>query len=95
MGSNPATSTMQKVTVICDHCEDAQMDGSELGPADEPLDFDELLEDGGPKFQRAGKRWVIKSYLDEDDPIVIEQEHYCPECAALDAVYEGERPADL
>jgi len=48
----------------------------------------EIIESGNPEFAEIDG-WVVKALPDPADPIVLMYEFYCPECAALDGVYDS------
>ena len=67
---------------VCEHCDENEILYEKVNTPD--FDYEGIVgEDGEPKFDEV-EGWVIKGRQDPADPIVVEFEYYCPECAALE-----------
>lgn len=78
-----------EVYAICDECGDAMKEYDTLKDRKRTgFRYGEIVESGEPSFADIDG-WTVKAFPDPDDPITIQYEFYCPECSALDGVFDS------
>lgn len=71
---------------ICDECGQQRIAYSDVNGWQQEIAFEDVFEED--QYIEM-ERWVVRAFPDEDDPIVIDAEFFCPECAAKDAIYDS------
>jgi hypothetical protein len=77
---------MLRTYAVCEHCEESEIELQKVQDVD--FKYEGIVgEDGEPRFEEI-EGWIIKGRQDPEDPLVVEFDYYCPECAALDGILE-------
>lgn len=74
---------------VCDHCGESKKEYGILKNREATnFKYGEIVDSGEPSYAEIDG-WTVKAAQDPEDPIAVKFEFYCPECSALDAVFDS------
>lgn len=72
---------------VCDNCADEHIIREKI-PYGSEFDYQKITsEDVRQYIEKEG--WTLVASRDEEDPVAVNVEHYCPTCSKIDQIFDS------